>query len=203
MPRKSEDLSRRTVFTTGEAAHICKVSQQTIIRCFDAGRLAGFRVPGSRSRRIPRDCLIRFMESNNIDTGVLIGKDAVPPSQAILITDDSAMARAMEQAGTAAGMSVRVARSAFEAGFLSAAQKPDVVLIDASAPGAAEICRELRGDGPAGRIRVVGVVGDAPGEGAGEALKIAGASGFIRVRMAHEAMVDVLRGVGAAQSGDR
>ena len=38
----------KTVFTTGEAAKICKVSQQTIIRCFDNGQLKGFRVPGSR-----------------------------------------------------------------------------------------------------------------------------------------------------------
>ena len=37
----------KTVFTTGEAAKICKVSQQTIIRCFDNGQLKGFRVPGS------------------------------------------------------------------------------------------------------------------------------------------------------------
>ena len=36
----------KTVFTTGEAAKICKVSQQTIIRCFDNGQLKGFRVPG-------------------------------------------------------------------------------------------------------------------------------------------------------------
>ena len=47
----------KTVFTTGEAAKICKVSQQTIIRCFDSGQLKGFRVPGSRFRRIPRDAL--------------------------------------------------------------------------------------------------------------------------------------------------
>ena len=29
----------KTVFTTGEAAKICKVSQQTIIRCFDSAEL--------------------------------------------------------------------------------------------------------------------------------------------------------------------
>ena len=40
----------KTVFTTGEAAEICKVSQQTIIRCFDNGQLKGFRVPGSKFR---------------------------------------------------------------------------------------------------------------------------------------------------------
>ena len=33
----------KTVFTTGEAAKICKVSQQTIIRCFDNGQLKGLK----------------------------------------------------------------------------------------------------------------------------------------------------------------
>ena len=58
----------KTVFTTGEAAKICKVSQQTIIRCFDNGQLKGFRVPGSRFRRIPRESLYKF-----ITVGMILG----------------------------------------------------------------------------------------------------------------------------------
>src|SRR5215467_15352203 len=65
------DKRMKTVFTTGEAAKICKVSQQTIIRCFDNGQLKGFRVPGSRFRRIPRDALYRFMRDNGIPTDAL------------------------------------------------------------------------------------------------------------------------------------
>src|SRR3982750_4750028 len=61
----------KTVFTTGEAAEICKVSQQTIIRCFDSGRLKGFRVPGSRFRRIPREALMQFMKDNGIPPDAL------------------------------------------------------------------------------------------------------------------------------------
>jgi len=64
-------MSTKTVFTTGEAAKICKVSQQTIIRCFDNGSLKGFRVPGSRFRRIPRDQLYSFMRDNGIPTDAL------------------------------------------------------------------------------------------------------------------------------------
>ena len=56
----------KELFTTGEAAQVCKVSQQTIIRCFDSGRLEGFRVPGSKFRRIPRSNLIRFMKDSGI-----------------------------------------------------------------------------------------------------------------------------------------
>src|SRR5438045_3760514 len=73
----------KTVFTTGEAAEICKVSQQTIIRCFDSGRLKGFRVPGSRFRRIPREALLQFMKDNNIPPDALdSGKTKV------LVVDD-------------------------------------------------------------------------------------------------------------------
>ncbi|RKY07254.1 MAG: regulator, partial [Planctomycetota bacterium] len=56
----------KNLFTTGEAAQICNISQQTIIRCFDSGRLDGFRIPGSRFRRIPRENLIKFMKDNGI-----------------------------------------------------------------------------------------------------------------------------------------
>lgn len=67
----SSTIEDKTVFTTGEAAEICKVSQQTIIRCFDNGRLKGFRVPGSRFRRIPKSDLLRFMRVNKIPTEVI------------------------------------------------------------------------------------------------------------------------------------
>ena len=71
----------KTVFTTGEAAKICKVSQQTIIRCFDNGTLKGFRVPGSRFRRIPRDHLFVFMKDNGIPTDALeSGRKKLPSS---------------------------------------------------------------------------------------------------------------------------
>ena len=33
---------------------------------FDAGRLRGFKIPGSRERRIPRESLIRFMRAHGI-----------------------------------------------------------------------------------------------------------------------------------------
>src|SRR5690606_529759 len=76
-------MSTKTVFTTGEAAKTCKVRQPAIIRCFDNGSLKGFRVPGSRFRRIPRDQLYAFMRDNGIPTDALeSGK------KKLLIVDD-------------------------------------------------------------------------------------------------------------------
>jgi len=83
----------KTVFTTGEAAKICKVSQQTIIRCFDNGQLKGFRVPGSRFRRIPREALYKFMKDNGIPTDALeSGKRKV-----LLVDDDPDLVELMHR----------------------------------------------------------------------------------------------------------
>lgn len=54
------------VYSTGEAARICRISINKIIRCFDSGKLKGFRVPNSKFRRIPRDELLRFMRDNGL-----------------------------------------------------------------------------------------------------------------------------------------
>jgi excisionase family DNA binding protein len=65
----------KTVFSTLEAAKVCQVSEQTIIHCFDSGQLKGYRLPGSRDRRIPREALFRFMEETGIPTDNLDRED--------------------------------------------------------------------------------------------------------------------------------
>jgi excisionase family DNA binding protein len=47
--------------TTGDVAKLLGISQQTVIKCFESGILKGYRVPGSKFRRIPAKHLIRFM----------------------------------------------------------------------------------------------------------------------------------------------
>ena len=83
----ARDFADKQVFTTGEAAQVCGVSQQTIIRCFDSGRLGGFRVPGSKFRRIPRTELIGFMKANGIPCDSLVG--AKP--RVLVVDDDEAL----------------------------------------------------------------------------------------------------------------
>ncbi len=60
------DNPEKELFTTGEAAQICKVSQKTIARYFDSGRLRGYRAPGIGSRLIFRDSLICFIRKCRI-----------------------------------------------------------------------------------------------------------------------------------------
>jgi len=106
----------KTVFTTGEAAKVCKVSQQTIIRCFDSGQLKGFRVPGSRFRRIPRDALYRFMKENGIPTDALeSGRRRV-----LIVDDDQGVVDLISEvlAGDAR-FETKVVNNGFGAGILA------------------------------------------------------------------------------------
>jgi predicted site-specific integrase-resolvase len=54
------------VLTMGDVAKICKVASRTAQKWFDKGLLKGYRIPGSRDRRIPIPELVRFMKAHGI-----------------------------------------------------------------------------------------------------------------------------------------
>ena len=53
-------------YTTGQAAKISGLGTNTIIKLFDSGKIKGFRIPGSRFRRIFKSPFIAFLEKNSI-----------------------------------------------------------------------------------------------------------------------------------------
>jgi len=123
--------AQKQVFTTGEAAELCSVSQQTIIRCFDQGRLEGFRVPGSKFRRIPRESLIRFMQANGMSTQQL-----EPAAwHVLLIGDDPALTEQLCAATDAYAVTIHEAASAWDAGTCFERWAPALVLIAGEYPG--------------------------------------------------------------------
>ncbi len=137
------ELARKQVFTTGEAAEICQISQQTIIRCFDSGRLRGFRVPGSRFRRIPREEMLRFMKDNNIPLDRLEGS-----RKRILVVDDDEhivelFTDVLESDGR---FDVRTASTGYDAGVLTTEFRPDLMLLDYMLPdvNGNVVCRTVR-----------------------------------------------------------
>lgn len=121
------DWSRQRVFSTGEAAQICRVSQQTIIRCFDRGKLQGFRVPGSKFRRIPREELIRFMRDNDIPLSAIEG----PVLRVLCVSGAgsavSDLASALNEMDRVDSISVE---TGFDAGWALAKQRPHLVVLE-------------------------------------------------------------------------
>ena len=167
----------KTVFTTGEAAKICKVSQQTIIRCFDNGQLKGFRVPGSKFRRIPREALYRFMKDNGIPTDALeSGK------RKVLLVDDEVdivemIAASLDEDGR---FEVKIAANGFDAGMMVKEYRPDLIILDVMLPdiNGKEVCHRVRADNSLEDVRIICISGMVEEDKIQE-LKLAGADDFI------------------------
>jgi excisionase family DNA binding protein len=147
----------KMVFTTGEAAEVCKVSQQTIIRCFDSGRLSGFRVPGSRFRRIPRSELVRFMRANEIPVDSL-GDER----RRILVVDDDEQVLTLVRATLGdERFEVRTATNGYDAGLFTEQFRPDLILLDCNLPdiNGATVCERIRGNPEYAGMRIVFISG--------------------------------------------
>ena len=181
-------INTKTVFTTGEAAKICKVSQQTIIRCFDNGQLKGFRVPGSRFRRIPREALYKFMKDNGIPTDALeSGKRKV-----LLVDDDVALVEVLTKVLDEDGrFEVRVAGNGFDAGMMVKEYRPDIIVLDVMLPdiNGKEVCHRVRADNSLEDVRILCISGMIEEDKIQE-LRLSGADDFMGKPFDYEALID-------------
>lgn len=178
----------KTVYTTGEAARICKVSQQTIIRCFDSGQLKGFRVPGSRFRRIPRETLQKFMKENGIPTDALdSGKREV-----LLVDDDTDLIDVMLNALNNDGrFEVRIANNGFDAGMMVKEYRPELIVLDVMLPdiNGREVCQRVRGDNQLEEVKIICISGMVEPDKVDE-LKAAGANDFLQKPFDVDELID-------------
>jgi len=178
----------KTVYTTGEAAKICKVSQQTIIRCFDSGQLKGFRVPGSRFRRIPREALFRFMMENGIPTDALeSGKLKV-----LLVDDEPEIVELIDRALQEDGrFEVRIAANGFDAGMMVKEYRPDLIILDVMLPdiNGKEVCHRVRSDSSLEEVRIICISGMVEDDKIQE-LKLAGADDFLHKPFDVEVLIE-------------
>ena len=176
---KREGLAKmKDLFTTGEAAQVCKVSQQTIIRCFDSGRLEGFRVPGSKFRRIPRQSLVRFMKDNNIPLeSINSGKKKI-----LIVDDDAEIVELIADVLVRDGrFEIKSASSGYEAGIRTLQFLPDLILLDYMLPdiNGNIVCQTIKENPEFENIRIIIVSGVAKPDEIDQLLKT-GAEGFIK-----------------------
>jgi two-component system OmpR family response regulator len=174
----NNEWSTKRIFTTGEAAQICKVSQQTIIRCFDSGRLAGFRVPGSKFRRIPREELIRFMRANSIPLDALEGD-----KRRVLVVDDDPQivelfVDILDRDGR---FEVKTASTGYDAGLLTESFKPHLIILDYMLPdiNGNVVCERIRSNEDMLETRIICVSG-VVNQDEVQSLLDAGADEFIK-----------------------
>jgi excisionase family DNA binding protein len=180
--------NNKTVFTTGEAAKICKVSQQTIIRCFDNGTLKGFRVPGSRFRRIPRDQLFVFMKDNGIPTDALeSGKKKL-----LLVDDDQDLVDLLVDCFARDGrFEIRTANNGFDAGMQVKEFRPDLVVLDVMLPdiNGREVCQRVRSDRTMDIVKILCISGMVEMDRIND-LRAAGANDFMQKPFTTDKLLD-------------
>jgi excisionase family DNA binding protein len=148
----------KNVLTTGDVAKICNVAPRTVSKWFDNGQLKGYRIPGSRDRRIPLSELIRFMKQNNMPTTALpIGKVRV------LIVDGSTNSTSSlaEDLRNKAGYDIQTVASSFETGVIAQKFAPHVMLINLLTKNidAAGICKSIRCDEDLQTIKIIAIAG--------------------------------------------
>lgn len=144
----------KNVLTTGDVAKICNVAPRTVSKWFDSGQLKGYRIPGSKDRRIPLSELVRFMKAHNMPTGALsVG------ALRILVIDNSEQSRdaLVRSLDAKDSYEVQAAGSSFETGAAIQRFAPHVVLVNLLAQGidAGGICRSMRDNEEYATIKLI------------------------------------------------
>ncbi len=151
-------MKRKEVLTTGEVAKICHVAPRTVSKWFDSGKLHGYRIPGSRDRRIPLAQLVQFMRAHGMPLEGLEGGE----TRVLIVDPDTSAAAAIAQdLAENKPYQAAVAANGFEAGMQAERLQPHVIFVDVMAEGvdAAEILRNLRANSSLETTRVIAVGG--------------------------------------------
>lgn len=147
---------KKDVLTTGQVAQICNVAPRTVTKWFDSGRLKGYRIPGSRDRRIPTGELIRFMKAHNIPTDTLeVGKMRI----LIIDSDWEAAENLAGTLQTKRNYEIQTARNSFDAGLIAQKLIPHVIMVNLMAQDidATQVCRYVRTNEDLSGTKVIAV----------------------------------------------
>ena len=107
---------KKDVLTTGEVANSCNVAPRTVTKWFDSGKLKGYRIPGSRDRRIPLNELRRFMKVHNIPAAAL--RD-ISKLRVLIVDSDVEAVSGLKVVLERAGYEIQSALGGFDAGVIS------------------------------------------------------------------------------------
>jgi excisionase family DNA binding protein len=169
----------KEIFSTHDAARICRVTPMTVIRWIKEGKIPAFKTAGGH-RRIQRQDLDRFCRARGIP--FLADEDA--PAGRILIVDaDPAVRDQVAEAARAVDdtLTIETAADAFMAGRLVAAFRPGLIFLDQRLAGvdALELVTRLSRD-PDTATTAIAVLSTSPVPDVDRAFRARGAAAFLR-----------------------
>jgi len=153
-------MAKKTVFTTGQVAKICKVAPRTVSKWFDTHKLKGYRIPGSQDRRIPRENLIRFLKEHKMPLGEL--EEEGWHKILIIGAEKLFIDRVKEMLPEDEDFRYVIAQSGFEAGIQAEGFHPDTIIIDLAMgrSEALQIAQNLRRNAAYETTLIIGLAGE-------------------------------------------
>jgi excisionase family DNA binding protein len=184
----------KDVLTTGEVAKICNVAPRTVSKWFDSGALHGYRIPGSKDRRIPLNQLIRFMKQHGMPlNGLMTGRTRI-----MIVDEEHDIVEVLEKIlEDEAKYEVEVARGGFAAGITAEKFRPHVILLDVHLRDidAREVVKHVKANNDLQLTKMIAMSGKLTDDEA-KGLLTQGFDGFLRkpfhVRQVVEAIEDAM-----------
>ncbi len=178
----------KDILTTGEVAKICSVAPRTVSKWFDTGQLKGYRIPGSKDRRIPMVSLVKFMKQHQIPLdGLQTGKTRV------LVVDEASPALEVltKMLTEQQGYEVTIAHSGFAAGVEAEKIRPHVILLEMHLPDVSgeKIVKLVRDHDDLQATKVIAMSGKLT-EGQSQGLLSKGFDGYVKKPLNLRAVVE-------------
>ncbi len=170
------------IFSALEVANICGVVNQTAINWIKNGYLKAFQTPGGQYRVYSED-LINFLQDRGMRMPEELHKILEDQLliDTVLIVDDEAELNNTIRKGLEVlnpEWTIYQALDGFEAGKLSVANKPNLIILDVELPGVdgVKLCKSFREESGIPSPLIIGISGKNTNE---EAILEAGADAFL------------------------
>lgn len=185
----------KDVLTTGEVAKICNVAPRTVSKWFDSGSLKGYRIPGSKDRRIPVAELYRFMKVHQIPMdGIVSGNTRV-----LVVDSDAEVVQVLEKVlHEQTSYEVKTATTGFQAGLECERFRPHVILMDVHLgdTDSRALVSLIRSNGQLQMTKILAMSGKLT-DGQAQSLKGTGFDGFLKKPFQVRQVVDAIENVTA------
>lgn len=117
----------RSVMTTGEISEICQVAPRTVSKWFDSGMLKGYRIPGSKDRRVETRVLVAFLKKHGMPLNGLVSSK----TRVLIIEDEVGSYSTIRDIINKHGkFEIEVAHGTFQAGFVACSFTPDIIIFN-------------------------------------------------------------------------
>ncbi len=180
----------KDVLTTGEVAKLCNVAPRTVSKWFDCGSLRGYRIPGSKDRRIPVSELMKFMRAHGIPMdGMQTGACRV-----LIVDDDREIVDTLTNVlGEKTTYEIQSALTAFGAGMVCERFRPHVVLLDVhlGETDASDFPQFVRKSDNLQMTKVIAMSGKLT-DGQAQSLRSKGFDGFLKKPFQIRQVVDAI-----------